>query len=285
MDPVRRFNRPNLRSPQALVAWKGWNDASDAASGAAAFMLGQYDLEPFAIIEPEDFYDFQSTRPTIEIDEGGTRRLTWPTTRFYAVELPDQPHDLVVVLGDEPNLQWKTYTRHVTRTLAETDVEMVVTLGAFIGEVAHSVPVPLLGVATEPSVVARYGLATSDYEGPTGIVGVALEACREIGIPALSLWAAAPHYLAANPNPAVMLALLQKASEVLRIEMDSSELAEVATEFIGRVDEAMAQNEDFIAYVQRLESEAGTSVGGPIDPRASDRLITEIEHFLRNHDA
>jgi proteasome assembly chaperone (PAC2) family protein len=286
MDPVRRFHRPTLRRPRALLAFEGWNDASDAASGTAAFLLGQFDVEPFAVIEPEEFYDFQVRRPTVEIDDGGTRKLTWPATRFYAIELPGQPRDVVVVLGDEPNLRWKTYARLVAQTLAEVDVEMVITLGAFIGQVAHTVPVPLIGVATDPALVTRHALATSDYQGPTGIVGVTLEACRELGVPALSLWAAVPHYLAANPNPKAMLALLHKSAEVLEISIDATELDKVAHEFDGRVDEALQENEDFISYVKQLEeeSESPRSRLGAIDPGDGDMLISEIEKFLRDRE-
>jgi proteasome assembly chaperone (PAC2) family protein len=284
MDPIRRLSRPALRRPQAVLAWEGWNDACDAASGATAFLLGQYELEPFAILEPEDFYDFQSSRPKVETGNGGNRRITWPATRFYAIELPEQDRDLVIVVGNEPNLHWKTYTRLVAQVLTETDVEQALTLGAFLAQVAHTVPVPLVGVATDPDIVAEHQLATSDYEGPTGITGVMLEAFREIGMPALSIWAAVPHYLAANPNPKAMLALLEKAADTFGISIDTTELSRVADEFQSRVDEAMAENESFVAYVHRLERESTGAPPGVIDPGESDQLISEIEHFLRNRD-
>jgi len=282
MDPIRRLGRPALRHPRALLAWEGWNDASDAASGALAYLLGQLELEPFVVIEPEEFYDFQVHRPRVKVAEGGTRRLTWPATRFYAVELPGQPGDLVIVTADEPNLRWKTYSRLVAQVLSDVDVEAVVTMGAFIGEVAHTVPVPLIGVATDPALLVTHHLSPSGYEGPTGIVGVFLEACREIGVPALSLWAAVPHYLAANPNPRAMLALLEKAGQVLETTFDTVELAKVADEFKERVDAAMAENETFQTYVRRLEVEARSEVRPGLDPRGGDRLISEIEEFLRS---
>jgi proteasome assembly chaperone (PAC2) family protein len=281
MDAIHRIARPHLRQPRALIAWEGWNDACDAASGAVAYLLGQFDLEPFAVIEPEEFYDFQAHRPTVETDEGGTRRLTWPGTRFFGLELPDQPRDLVVVVGDEPNLRWKTYARLVTHVLADADVESLVTLGAFIGQVAHTIPVPLMGVATHAELVHNHHLAPSSYAGPTGIIGVLLEACRETGLPALSLWAAVPHYLAANPNPRAMLALLDKAAEVLDLTVDTTELAKVSEEFQARVDAAMAENETFLTYVRRLEAEATSPHPTRLDPKGGDRLISEIEQFLR----
>ena len=278
MDPVRRISRPTLRTPRALMAWEGWNDACDAASGAGAFLLGQHeDAEPFAVIEPEEFYDFQVRRPHVEVDEGGTRSLSWPMTRAFALDAGN--HDLVVVLGEEPNLRWKTYTRSIGALLAESDVEMIVTLGAFIGQVAHTLPVPVVGVATDPALVERYELLTSRYEGPTGIVGVMLEACREVGVPAVSLWAATPHYLAANPNPKAMLALLRQAREILDIDIDTGELEQMAADFEERVDAAMAENEEFVGYVKRLEEAGDEST--PIDPDRSEFLITEIEDFLK----
>lgn len=282
MDPIRRLGRPALRRPRALLAWEGWNDASDAASGALAYLLGLFELEPFVVIEPEEFYDFQVHRPEVKLTEGGTRRLTWPATRFYAIELPEQPHDLVVVTGEEPNLRWKTYSRLVAQVLSDVDVEAVVALGAFIGQVAHTVPVPLIGAATDPSLLTAHHLTPSGYEGPTGIIGVFLEACREVGVPALSVWAAVPHYLAANPNPRAMLALLEKASAVVEVPFDTAELAKVAEEFKERVDAAMAENDTFQAYVRRLEAEAQPEVRPGLDPRAGDRLISEIEEFLRH---
>ncbi len=280
MDHVHRVSRPQLRRPHAILAWEGWNDACDAASGAVAYLLGQRDdPEPFAWIEPEEFYDFQVRRPQVEVDDGGTRSLSWPLTSAFSIET-DAAHDLVLALGEEPSLRWKTYTRSVARLLAESDVEMVVTLGAFIGQVAHTVPVPIIGVATDPKLVERYGLQTSHYQGPTGVVGVMLEACREIGMPAISLWAATPHYLAANPNPKAMLALLNTAQEVLDLDLDTTELEVASAEFQTKVDEAMAENEDFVGYVRRLEEESPDI--SSIDPSNGGELISEIEDFLKD---
>lgn len=280
MDHVHRVSRPQLRRPHAILAWEGWNDACDAASGAVAYLLGQRDdPEPFAWIEPEEFYDFQVRRPHVEVDDGGTRSLSWPLTSAFSIKT-DAAHDLVLALGEEPSLRWKTYTRSVARLLAESDVEMVVTLGAFIGQVAHTVPVPIIGVATDPKLVERYDLQTSRYQGPTGVVGVMLEACREIGMPAISLWAATPHYLAANPNPKAMLALLNTAQEVLDLDLDTTELEVASAEFQTKVDEAMAENEDFVGYVRRLEEESPDI--SSIDPSNGGELISEIEDFLKD---
>ena len=198
------------------------------------------------------------------------------------MEFPAHHHDLVVVTGDEPNLRWKTYSRLVTSLLAEADVEMVITLGAFIGQVAHTQPVPIIGVATHPDLLAAHDLPASTYEGPTGIVGVMLEACREVGIPAISLWAATPHYLAANPNPKAMLALLDRAAAIARLDIETDELVEAAAEFESRVDAALDSNEDFAGYVRQLEDEG---ILEPVEPDLTGgTLVSEIEDFLRHRD-
>ena len=266
------------------MAFQGWNDACDAASGAAEYLLSQASIdEPFAVIEPEEFFDFQAHRPQVEIDDGGTRKLSWPLTGFYAVRQPDKEHDLIVVLGDEPSHRWKTFSRSVTRVLAEHDADQVVMLGAFIGQVAHTRPVPLIGVATDPALVTQHHLMTSSYEGPTGIVGVLQEACREVGLPALSLWAATPHYLAANPNPKAMLALARMAAKVLDIGLDTAELEQIVAEFGTRVDQAMESSGDFAEYVSELEIGEATGPVAGLDPRMSGELVNEIEDFLREH--
>ncbi len=284
MDAIRRFRRPELRQPRALVAFEGWNDACEAASGALEYILAQTGVtEPFAIIDPEEFFDFQVRRPTVAVDKGGTRSLSWPTVKFFAVPLPGDHRDLVVVLGEEPSFRWKTFSRLVTQVLSDADVDEAMLLGAFIGQVPHTKPVPVIGVATDPAIVHRHGLETSNYEGPTGIIGVLQEACREVGLPTVSLWAAAPHYLSANANPRAMLALLQRTRAILDLDLDVTDLGEAADAFDERVTEAMESSDDFATYIADLESDEG-GLEGPIDPAAATDLVNEIESFLRNQD-
>jgi proteasome assembly chaperone (PAC2) family protein len=282
MDAIHRFSKPNLRRPRAIIAFEGWGDACEAASGAANFLTGVLDAgEPFAVIDPEEFFDFQAHRPTVAIGEGETRRLSWPATRFYAVSLPEDDRDAVIVTGDEPSYRWRTFSRHLTQVLNENDVEEVILLGAFIGQVAHTQQVPVVGVATDPALVVRNGLLTSSYEGPTGIVGVVVEACREAGIPALALWAATPHYLAANANPKAMLALATRATSILGISVDYSELETVTNEYLDRVNAALEASEEFSEYVNKLEQIEPSS--DSIDPSATEGLVTEIEDYLRHN--
>ncbi len=280
MDAIHRFSKPALRSPRAIVAFEGWGDACEAASGAANYLIGSLEAEePFAVIDPEEFFDFQAHRPTVSIGEGETRRLSWPTTRFHQVPMPAEDRDLIIVVGDEPSYRWKTFSRHLTQVFCETDVEEVLLLGSFVGQVAHTQKVPVIGVATDPSLVVRNGLLTSEYEGPTGILGVVLEACRESGIPTLALWAATPHYLAANPNPKAMLALASRTASILGFEADFAELETVTDEYLERVTAALESSDEFSAYVTELE-QAEPQIAG-LDPDEAAGLLTEIEDYLR----
>jgi proteasome assembly chaperone (PAC2) family protein len=281
MEPMQRFFRPELRRPVAVIAFEGWSDASEAATGALAFLLGQFEADPFAAIQPEEFFNFPARRPLVEVDEQGLRRLNWPVTNFFALSMPQADRDVLAVMGEEPHLRWRAFSRLVLEILEEGKVEEVMLLGAFIGQVAHTLPVPIVGVATDPELIAHYGLVSSRYQGPTGIVGVLLEAFRDAGLPAISLWAAVPHYLAANPNPKAMLALVSKASDILGFQLDTSELRTVAEEFESRIEAAMQESEDFAQYVRGLES--APSNLEQVDPEAGRRLVQEVEDFLRQH--
>ena len=282
MDPIRRFSKPTLRRPRAVVAFEGWNDACDAASGAINYLRNLADAEePFVVIDPEEFFDFQERRPTVQVDEGGTRSLTWPVTKFFAAPQPEDACDLLLVLGEEPRLRWKTFSRSVTQVLVEMDVEEVVLLGAFIGEVPHTKPVPVVGVATDPMLVRKHGLHPSKYEGPTGIIGVLQEACKEVGLPTITLWAATPHYLAANPNPKAMLALLTRCGDVLDMRIDTDELETVAEEFTRRVERAIEASSDLATYVEKLTQRDDSGSDDELDDAVTEELVTEIENFLR----
>lgn len=277
MDAVHRHSRPHLRRPKAVIAFEGWNDACEAASGAVLYLLGRSDVtEPFATIEPEEFFDFQEHRPDVDIDGGGTRRITWPDTRFYAVPQPGADHDLVLVVGDEPSFRWKTFARIVAGVLTENDVEEAVLLGAYIGQASHRQPVPLTGAGTDPATIADHGLDASSYEGPTGVISVIVEACREAGLPALSIWAATPPYLAANANPATMLALIEKTAAVLSVPVETTGLRKLASDFVQRVDEALEdEDEDLVEFISSLEQPA-------VDEEVEgDDLVNEIEEFLK----
>ncbi len=282
MEPVRRLSDPGLRKPVALVAFEGWNDASDAASGTVSYIIGQFDAEPFLIIDPEEFIDFHETRPIVSVQDGVTEELAWPATRMYGVHIEEGEHDLLLVLGDEPQLRWQSYGRLLIDEFRRIGVEQVVLLGAFLGQVPHTAPVPIIGTAGSTDELIALGLTGANYQGPTGIVGVLSHLFREEGLSTLSLWAATSHYLGTNPNPKAMLALLERAAAILEVPVDATELAEVAGEFESRVDAAMGASEEFSSYVQRLESLAGVT-GPDFDASAAADLISEVEEFLKDN--
>lgn len=300
MDPVRWLRPVELRRARAIVAFEGWNDACDAATDTVTLLIEQLgEPDPFAVVEPEEFFDFQQQRPSVAIDDGGVRRISWPETRFHAASLDGLDHDLVLVVGVEPHLRWRTFARTVARTLADAGVEEVLLLGAYIGQVSHRPPVPLAGAATDPASVALHGLEASDYEGPTGIVGVLLEACQEAGLEAISIWAATPPYLAASANPTAVLALTERTAAIYDLPVRLDDLAMTAAEFIRRVDEAVSESDDLAEYLDELgigiddlhlDERTGRwhGPGAPaarddrLDPDRTADLVNEIERFLED---
>ncbi len=296
MDPIRRSSSPNLRNPVAVIAFGGWNDACDVASTAAEFLVeAHHSPKPFAEIEPDSFYDFQQQRPTIDVRAGVTRKLEWPGISFIGIERPDDPRDLIIVTGQEPNFNWKTFSRAVVGVLNEEGVEEVILAGAYIGAVGHRDPVDLSGVGSDAVSVIRSGLASSSYKGPTGIVGVIQEACRESGIRSIAMWAATPPYLAGNPYPKAVLTIVEKIADIINMHIDTSELIAVDAEYTEKVDEAIENSgAEFEAYLEDLEgydepllgsllarpSDLSDESGQRLDPERTDALVDEIVRFL-----
>jgi len=286
VDAIRRYSRPALRNPTAIVAFEGWSDACDAASGAVQHLLDRFGIdEPFAALEPEEFYDFQEHRPIVSISKGRVNAMTWPEVRIFGVKRPDADRDLVLVVGEEPTFRWKTFARSLTKVLTDAGVEAVTVLGAYIGPVTHGIPVPIGAVATDAAVLDASGLTASDYHGSTGIVSVLGEACREAGLPTISVWAATPHYLAANPNPMATRALLKAAGTIAGFDGDDKELRALEAEFIERVDEAVEASAELAGYIEELAAEAEYELNEEpeqIDPQRMPELVDEIEEFLKD---
>ena len=215
MDHLHWRSKPALHRPVLVAAFEGWNDAGDAASGAVRYLIDRYDAQLVAEIDPEEFFDFTSTRPQAEIGDDGVRRISWPSTEIYAATLPGDGGDALLVIGTEPQLRWRTFCAQITGVAQAADCRLAVLLGALVAEVPHSRPVPVVGTVTDPALQAELGLQPSTYEGPTGVVGVLSAACREAGLPAASLWAAVPTYVPTAPSPKAALALLEHTAEVL----------------------------------------------------------------------
>jgi proteasome assembly chaperone (PAC2) family protein len=284
MQPLRWERRPDgLRAPALVCAFKGWNDAGEAATSALTFVGGSLAAERFAVIDPEEFVDFQSTRPTVRLADGVTRRIEWPDFEVYAARVPRAPRDLVLLSGPEPAYRWRTFARTVVDLAEAVGVQFVVLLGALLADVPHSRPVHVTAHATDPSLVSRLDLQPPTYEGPTGIVGVLHQACQEAGLPAASLWAAVPHYVAVAPNPKGSLALVRRLEGLVGVTVDATELEDAATEYERQVSRAVELDPDVQAFVERLER-AADEADGPPDPGSlpsGDVIAREFQRFLR----
>jgi proteasome assembly chaperone (PAC2) family protein len=283
MQPLQWEYRPDgLRAPALICAFKGWNDAADAASSAITFVAGALGAQRFASIDPEEFYDFQSTRPQVKLADGHARRIEWPDVELYEARVPRAPRDLVLLVGHEPALRWRTFSRVITELAEALGTQLVVTLGALLADVPHTRPISVTGMATDADLVARLGLSRSSYEGPTGIVGVLHAACQETGIPSASLWAAVPHYIAAAPNPKAALALVRKLEGLVQVAVDATDLESATADYDRQVNLAVQSDPDVQAFVERLEQAAADELGDDQGPLPSgDTIARELQRFLR----
>jgi proteasome assembly chaperone (PAC2) family protein len=272
---------PHLRSPVMVCAFRGWNDAAAAASTALTAVAGSLDAQLVAQVDPEEYFDFQSTRPTITMDEGQTRRIEWPENNVFAVQVPSADRDLVLLDGTEPNLRWRTFSETIATVADALGVEMVITLGALIAEVSHTLPVPITGLASSAELVEELELERSNYEGPTGIVGVVHDLCRQNGIDSASLWAAVPHYVAAVPNPKAALALLRRLEGLTGIAVEASELEEETNDYEEQIGRAVAANPEIEELVSRIEAEQADLLDEEGDLPNADTLAREFQRFLR----
>jgi proteasome assembly chaperone (PAC2) family protein len=272
---------PHLRSPVMVCAFRGWNDAAAAASTALTSIASSLDAELIAQMDPEEYFDFQSTRPTISMDEGQTRRVDWPENNLYAVRIPAADRDLVLLDGTEPNLRWRTFSETIATAADALGVEMIVTLGALIAEVSHTLPVPITGLASSSELVEELELERSNYEGPTGIVGVVHDLCRRNGIDSASLWAAVPHYVAAVPNPKAALALLRRLEGLTGIAVEASELEEETADYEEQIGRAVAANPEIEELVNRIEAEQSDLLSEETEMPNADTLAREFQQFLR----
>jgi predicted ATP-grasp superfamily ATP-dependent carboligase len=266
-----------------VCAFNGWNDAADSASTALQFVGSSLGAERFAAIDPEEFFDFQATRPKIRLVEGRTREIVWPEVEIYEARVPRAPRDLVLVAGAEPSTRWRRFAALVVELAEALGVQLVVTLGALLADVPHTRPVTITGLASDEKLVERLGLRSSSYEGPTGIVGVLHSACAGAGMPSASLWAAVPHYVAAASNPKAALALVRKLEGLVGVSVDASELETAAVDYERQVNEAVRSDPEVQAFVERLE-EAAEDTEAEITPSqmpSADTIARDFQRFLR----
>lgn len=273
---------PELIDPVMICAFEGWNDAGDAASTAVGHLDREWKGEVFAALDAEDYYDFQVNRPTVAL-EGGIRKVTWPTTRLSVVRAAggDKPRDLVLVRGIEPSMRWRSFCNEILGYAHELGVEMVVVLGALLGDTPHTRPVPVSGVTSDPDLARSLDLEESRYEGPTGIVGILQEACTHAGVPAVSLWAAVPHYVSQPPNPKATLALLNRLEDLIGVRIPLGELTEDARAWQLGVDQLAAEDSEVAEYVQSLEEARDTA---ELPEASGEAIAREFERYLRRRD-
>ena len=284
MPPVIWDRRPDgLRAPAMVCAFKGWNDAGEAATSAVSFIGAQLEATRFAVIDPEEFVDFQATRPIISLTASHGREVTWPEFELYECRIPRAPRDLILLTGPEPAYRWRTFTRIVLDLAEALGVQLVATLGALLADVPHTRPVHITGLASDDTTHERLGLPAPTYTGPTGITGVLHAACADAGVPAASLWAAVPHYVAVVPNPKGSLALLRKLESLVGVTFDALELESAATEYERQVSRAVQLDPDVMSFVEKLE-QAADEEEEELDPSelpSGDVLAREFQRFLR----
>ena len=276
-------HRPDgLRAPALICAFKGWNDAADAASSAIEYVGSALGARRFATIDPEEFYDFQATRPRVKMADGQAREIVWPAVELYEARVPRAPRDLILLAGSEPSFRWRTFSNLVVELAEALGTQLVVTLGALLADVPHTRSISVTGLTSDPALVARLGLAPSSYEGPTGIVGILHAACQQAGLPSASLWAAVPHYIAATPNPKAALALVRKLEGLVGVAVDGSELEVASADYERQVNVAVQSDPDVQAFVERLEQAASEETEDAFPSLPSGETIArDLQRFLR----
>jgi predicted ATP-grasp superfamily ATP-dependent carboligase len=275
---VRWTSRPILRRPIMLAAFEGWNDAGDAASTAVGYLRDRWGATVFADIDPEEYFDFTTTRPRVEFDRDFERQIIWPQNEFSCASVAALDRDVIILAGTEPQLRWRSFCNDVLGVAVELGVEMVVTLGALLAEVPHSRPVSVFGTAYDDKVVEDLGLSPSRYEGPTGIVGVMHMACKEADLQSASVWAAVPTYLPGSPSPKATLALVERTAVLLDIDVPLTELEIASAAYERQVDELVAEDEETSDYVDQLEQRYDDE----LELTETGDLVEQVERFLRD---
>jgi proteasome assembly chaperone (PAC2) family protein len=286
VDHIELDELPTLRRPMFIAAFRGWNDAGEAATLALRHLIENWSAQSFAAIDPEEFFDFTVARPMIRLTEEGLRDLQWPRNRFFWCSREDADSDVVLLLGTEPHLKWRAFTKTVRDLYQRLDGSRLVTVGALVAATTHTLPPPVTGFATEDGLQRQLEgltITRTRYQGPTGIVGTIHDAWRCADLAAASLWVGLPAYLGNTVNPRAALALLEVLDRLFALGLDLTELAETSRRFVEEVDQALAGNEEMKAYLADLERriDAGISEGDVSDLPPSGEIISDLEDFLR----
>ena len=280
--PVTDNAEPTLVEPVMIAAFEGWNDAGEAASTALEHLELTWDATPLTSIDPEEYYDFQVTRPHVRLNGGVTRRIEWQTTRLSVAQLPGTERHVVLVNGIEPNLRWQAFCRELLGHVERLGVTKVITLGALLTDTPHTRPTPVTGTAYDGASAKELRVEPTSYQGPTGIVGVFQNACVEAGVPAISFWAAVPHYVSQARVPKAAVALLHRIEEVLDVEVPLGALPEQAEEWERTVSEMAEADDEVREYVRQLEEQAEADADTDSLSKASgDEIAADFERYLR----
>jgi proteasome assembly chaperone (PAC2) family protein len=271
-----------------VIAFTGWNDAAEAATGAVSHLLGswtdpEFDVVPelIADVDPEEFYDFQVNRPTIFVDDSSVRNLTWPSTQVFALKTPSLPQDFIVVQGVEPSMKWKTFTSELLDLADDLEVEMIITMGSMLADTPHTRPITVSGSGAHPDIAKRLGVEISKYEGPTGILGVIQDECLKRGLDAISLWAAVPHYASNSPSPKATLALINALEDFLELTLPQGDLPSESTQWEEEVTDLAKEDSDVAEYVKALEESKDAA---ELPEATGESIARELERFLRRQN-
>ncbi|SFT37860.1 Predicted ATP-dependent carboligase, ATP-grasp superfamily [Actinopolyspora lacussalsi subsp. righensis] len=268
-----------LENSIIICAFEGWNDGGDAASTAVEHLQLTWDATSWTEIDPDPYYDFQVSRPTVKLVDGVTREVSWPTTRLSVCRPPGCSRDVVLIHGIEPNMRWNAFCSELLSHIEQAGASTVVSLGALLADAPHTRPIPVTGSAYDSESASRFGLERSRYEGPTGILGIFQDACVQAGIPAISFWAAVPHYVSQPPSPKATLALLHRVEEALDLEVPLNNLPEQAEEWENTVSEMAEEDEDVRNYVRALEERGDAE--NTLSETSGETIAAEFERYLR----
>jgi predicted ATP-grasp superfamily ATP-dependent carboligase len=287
VEALRWERRPtDLRSPVLVAAFRGWNDAGEAATFAVGYLQAALKAERFATVDPEEFFDFQSHRPRIHIENGGLKSpIGWPAIEVLETTA-DAERQLILVNGIEPSMRWPTFSRGILDLAAELQVELVVTFGALLADVPHTRPVRISGLSVPIDLLDPLSLRRPDYEGPTGIVGTLHAAAVDRGFRSASVWAAVPHYVGAAPSPNAALALLRATQTLTGVTVDLGDLEQAVAQFEEQVDDAVRRNPqaaNLVAELERAYDREEDQSFGPLP--SGDAIAAEFERFLRERGA
>ena len=271
----------DLNSPVCIAAFEGWNDAGEAATSAVKYFQDRFNAIKIGTIESEEFFDFTISRPVIEIPDK-QREIIWPATEIYVAKMSDSKHDLVIIVGHEPQLRWRTFTDQIIEIASITESQMVVTLGSLLTDIPHSRPVKVFGSSDDSDLAQRLNLPPSTYEGPTGIVGVINSVLREKRIPSMSVWAGVPSYVSGANSPKAALALVERLAEVLQIGIACTDLEIASAAYERQINELIAEDIDTTEYVNQLEEDFDNKSEVEEQDSNPELLVSEVEDFLRN---